>query len=81
MDLSEREKARIEQRAFSVKEVARMLGVGRTTVYELLDDELGSAKIGGSRRIFLSDLEDYLGEERAHSLVKQINNDPDQAGE
>jgi len=35
--------------------------------------ELGSQKTGGSRRIFLSNLEDYLGEERAHSLVKDLS--------
>lgn len=62
-----------EQRAFSVEEVAEMLGIGRTAVYRLIKTgDLGSQKVGGSRRIFLSDLEDYLGEERAHSLVKDL---------
>ena len=68
-----------EKRAFSVDEVAEMLDIGRTAVYRLIkSDELGSQKIGGSRRIFLSDLEDYLGEERAHSLVKTLS--PDKHG-
>ena len=63
-----------EKRAFSVDEVAEMLDIGRTAVYRILNSgELDSKKIGGSRRIFLSDLEDYLGEERAHSLVKDLN--------
>lgn len=65
-----------EQRAFSVEEVAEMLGIGRTAVYRLIKSgELGSRKVGGSRRIFLSDLEEYLGEERAHSLVKDLRDD------
>ena len=69
-----------EQRAFSPDEVATMLGIGRRSVFSLLKDgELGSKKIGGSRRIFLSDLEDYLGEERAHSLVREINGDEEES--
>ena len=63
-----------EQRAFSPEEVATMLGADRDTVVSLLTGgELGSKEIGDSQRIFLSDLEDYLGEERARSLVCDIN--------
>jgi excisionase family DNA binding protein len=63
-----------EQRAFSPDEVATMLGVSRTTILSLLSDEtLGSTTIGDARRVFLSDLEEYLGEKRAHSLVREIN--------
>jgi len=63
-----------EQRAFSPDEVATMLGVSRTTILSLLrDEELGSTTIGDARRLFLSDLEAYLGEKRAHSLVREIN--------
>jgi hypothetical protein len=63
-----------EQRAFSPEEVATMLGVDRATVSSLLaDGTLGSKKIGDVQRIFLSDLETYIGEERARSLVRDIN--------
>lgn len=62
-----------EQRAFSPEEVSAMLGVGRSTVLSLLEEgELGSKKIGGSYRIFLSDLEDYLGKDRARSLIRDL---------
>jgi excisionase family DNA binding protein len=65
-----------EQRAFSPQEVATMLGVRPATVSSLLaGGELGSKKIGDAHRIFLSDLEDYLGEERARSLVCEVNSD------
>lgn len=51
-----------------------MLGIGQQEVSSLLkSDTLRSIKIEGSRRIFLSDLEDYLGKERAQSLVREIN--------
>jgi excisionase family DNA binding protein len=67
-----------EQRAFSPDEVATMLGVSRATVSSLLaEGTLRSKKIGDYERIFLSDLEVYLGEERAHSLVCDINADED----
>ena len=63
-----------DQRAFSPEEVATMLGIDRDTVASLLTGgELGSKEIGDFQRIFLSDLEDYLGEERARSLVCDIN--------
>lgn len=63
-----------EQRAFSPDEVATMLGIDRDTVASLLTGgELGSKEIGDFQRIFLSDLEDYLGEEKARSLVCDIN--------
>ncbi len=41
-----------EKLLFSIKEVAEILGIGRTTVYRLVENgELKSAKIG-SRRVF-----------------------------
>lgn len=45
----------------TVNEVAGLLGIGRSTVYELLyKGELRSVKIGGSRRIRYSDLGEYV---------------------
>ncbi|WP_103016950.1 helix-turn-helix domain-containing protein [Salinibacter ruber] len=62
------------QRAFSPEEVSEMLGVDHSTVSSLLENgKLGSKKIGSSRRIFLSDLESYLGEDRARSLVRDLS--------
>ncbi len=63
-----------EQRAFSPEEVSEMLGVDRSTVSSLLENgKLGSKKVGSSPRIFLSDLESYLGEDRARSLVRDLS--------
>ena len=63
-----------EQRAFSPEEVSEMLGVDRSTVSSLRENgKLGRKKIGSSRRIFLSDLESYLGEDRARSLVRDLS--------
>ena len=53
-----------------------MLGIGQATVRSLLErGKLGSKKIRDAHRIFLSDLEDYLGEERARSLVRDLGGD------
>lgn len=61
-------------RAFTPKQVADMLQVTRRQVYNLLEKgELKSARIGNRHRIFLNHLEDYLGEEEAHSLVKGMD--------
>jgi len=58
-----------------------MLGVDRATVSSLLaEGKLGWRKIGDFKRIFLSDLEDYLGEARARSLVCDINSGAEDAG-
>jgi excisionase family DNA binding protein len=49
----------------TVKDVAWILQISRTTVYELIyADVLLSVKIGNCRRIRRSDLEDYV-----HGLV------------
>jgi excisionase family DNA binding protein len=46
---------------FTVVEVAELLGIGRSKVYELLyKGELKSVKIGGSRRVRYSDLGEYV---------------------
>jgi excisionase family DNA binding protein len=46
---------------FTVVEVAELLGIGRSKVYELLyGGELKSVKIGGSRRVRYSDLGEYV---------------------
>lgn len=45
----------------TVMEVARSLGIGRSSAYELMyKGELRSVKIGGSRRIRYSDLGEYV---------------------
>lgn len=46
---------------YRVEEVARVLKVGRTKVFDLIrSGELASVKIGGSRRIPARSLNDYL---------------------
>jgi excisionase family DNA binding protein len=50
-----------ELRLFTVVEVAKVLSIGRSKVYELLyAGDLKSVKIGGSRRVRYSDLGDYV---------------------
>ena len=50
-----------EVRLLTVVEVAKLLGIGRSKVYELLyAGELKSVKIGGSRRVRYTDLGDYV---------------------
>jgi excisionase family DNA binding protein len=50
-----------ELKLFTVIEVASILNIGRSKVYELLyAGELKSVKIGGSRRVRYSDLGDYV---------------------
>jgi excisionase family DNA binding protein len=49
------------QLLFTVKEVAAILQIGRTTVYELIyAGTLASVKIGACRRIRRIDLETYV---------------------
>ncbi|MCS4034880.1 excisionase family DNA binding protein [Salinibacter ruber] len=50
-----------------------MLGIDYATVLSLLDEgDLGSMKIGDTCRIFLSDLETYLEEDRVRSLIQVL---------
>jgi excisionase family DNA binding protein len=50
-----------EVRLLTVVEVAKLLGISRSKVYELLyAGEIKSVKIGGSRRIRYTDLGDYV---------------------
>lgn len=45
----------------NVKEAARRLAMGRSATYSLLTRrELRSVKVGGSRRILVSDLEEFV---------------------
>lgn len=45
----------------TVKQAAELLGIGRTTVYELIEaGELRSVKRGSSRRIPLKAIHDYI---------------------
>jgi excisionase family DNA binding protein len=63
-----------EQRAFSPQEVADMAGLSRRYINKLIKQgKLSSRKEGRRRMIFLSDLEDYFGERRAQSMVKEFN--------
>ncbi|MEU5690933.1 helix-turn-helix domain-containing protein [Actinosynnema sp. NPDC020468] len=46
---------------YRVEEVARALRIGRTKVFDLIrSGELVSVKIGGSRRVPVSSVRDYL---------------------
>lgn len=50
------------RRAFTVIEVGEQLGLSRASVFRLIGSgELGSIKVGGSRRVTVEQLEDYLG--------------------
>ena len=51
----------LDLQLLTVVEVARMLGIGRSKVYELLySGELKSVKIGAARRVRYRDLGDYV---------------------
>lgn len=46
-------------------EVAQLLGIGRTKVYELLDQEIPNYRVGRCRRVRLSDLLEWLEQHRS----------------
>lgn len=49
------------KKLYRVEEVAELLNVGRTKVFDLIrSGELGSVKVGGSRRITEKAIEDYI---------------------
>lgn len=49
------------KKLYRVEEVAQLLGVGRTRVFDLIKlGELRSVKIGGSRRIPATALDEYV---------------------
>jgi excisionase family DNA binding protein len=51
----------VSEMVYRVEEVARVLKVGRTKVFDLIrSGELSSVKIGGSRRIPARSVNDYL---------------------
>ena len=51
---------------YSVNEAASILGVGRTTIYELIREQrLHSVKIGQRRLVAKSDLEAFVSDLRA----------------
>ncbi|MFC1718304.1 helix-turn-helix domain-containing protein [Candidatus Poribacteria bacterium] len=55
-------------------EVAGMLGVSHTTIYREIDrGRLGSVKVGTRRVITQWDLEEYLGKERARTLLEGVS--------
>jgi excisionase family DNA binding protein len=54
-------------------EVARLLGVPRSSIYEYARrqlDPLPAIEIGRHRRFLRSDVEHWLGEQRAHRLTR-----------
>lgn len=56
----------------TVLEAARLLGVGRSTAYELLaTGQLESVHIGRSRRVPLAAVEEFVTSLRATSAVRQ----------
>ena len=53
-----------------VLEAGEILGVGRSTIYKLLDEgKLRSVKIGSNRRIWTKDLEAFMG-----NLLNDLDN-------
>jgi excisionase family DNA binding protein len=52
----------------SVEEAAAMLSLGRTLVYQLvMRGELRSIKIGSTRRVIASSLQEYIGRQIARA--------------
>lgn len=53
----------------SLNEASAYLSVGRTTLYKFMDEgQLGYVKIGGNRRIMLSELDRFLKEHTTDRL-------------
>jgi excisionase family DNA binding protein len=51
----------MEKKLLTPEEVAEVLGIGRSTVYNLIAERLlRSFKIGRSRRVLVSDLDEYI---------------------
>ena len=56
-------RARLPQKAVSVDDAALMLGVGRSTMYELMEKgRVRSAKVGSRRPVPVAGLDDFLAE-------------------
>lgn len=56
----------IEKLGYSIEEAGQAMGIGRTTVYELLGSgELNSIKVGRRRIILADDIRAYLASQRA----------------
>lgn len=50
----------------TIPQAAKLLAVGRSTVYQLIwDDELTPIRIGRSVRLTIDDLQDYVQRKRA----------------
>ena len=55
----------IKKRAFSIAETARILGLGRTTIYRNLDTgALEAIKIGGRRLVLLEQIEAFIAKHK-----------------
>lgn len=51
----------VSPQMFTISEVAQMLSLSRSTIWELISRrELRSHKIGGARRIAHSDIEEFI---------------------
>jgi excisionase family DNA binding protein len=58
----------MEKLAFSVEEVAELLSVGRSKVFELVrSGHLGSVKLGNRRLVTQADLDEFIGQVRAEA--------------
>ena len=69
----------------SIRDVQRILGCGRSTVYRLFDDgKLRSVKVGKSRRVWSGDVKAYIndlleesGERLKETMSELIEDSPD----
>ena len=51
---------------FTVEQVAQILGIGRSTVFQLIkNDQIESIRLGRSRRIPVDAMQNYVNELRA----------------
>jgi len=56
---------------FTVEQVAQILGIGRSTVFQLIkNDHIESIRLGRSRRIPVDAMQNYVDELRAERLSK-----------
>jgi excisionase family DNA binding protein len=55
----------MEPQFIGVANAARVLGIGKTRMYEMLDHEVPSVRIGRRRLVSVEDLKDYCERLRA----------------
>lgn len=69
-----------EQLLLTPEEVAASLGIGRTTIYDMLRrGDIPSLKLGRARRVAVADLKRYVDQQRADQSIVTADSPTDAA--